>query len=475
MCGLVTVITKGTYGFKGEQRDMFSLLLMVDVLRGDDSTGAFTISNLGNVDLAKEASSSLDFIRRPEYKELAGKAFQNGWAMVGHNRKATRGNIVDENAHPFIVDDKIVLVHNGSLNGDHKHHAETEVDSEAIAHVLAAHDDPEIALRKINGAFALIWYEVDHKRLNVVRNSQRPLWMMETDNEYVIASEEAFLKLVQYKFGMETKEQPYQLKEECLLRFTLGDDKRTTLEVRDIDVSYYKHNKTTPAVVVHPFPFPGSVGSANDEEDDHSIEAYFRRQCGLVNGYSQTPSRSDTTGAFFDTEDGQWKRRTGTGIVVPYNTRHIPVSTEFSTLDKAVVNRFIETIKIDGNVAINKFKMNADLTTAYPKGTKVKVIVHDLTEADDTPRTNNYLLIGRLLNTPSVYAVFPMLNKQWSEVSRAVDSSVFEVEVNTFSWHRTESQDVKGKSFEDFDGIICLHGKNAEPIYVPPANEDQLQ
>lgn len=194
MCGLVAVVSKSTNGFIGKEKDMFHELLFADTLRGDDSTGMMMVDIDGNLELAKEATTAYDFQRSNGYTSMMQRSFRDGAAMIGHNRKATRGVINDDNAHPFIVDDRIVLMHNGTLWGDHKKIADVEVDSHAIAHSIHNNgDDVEAALRDINGAFALIWYDVQNRTLNFVRNSQRPLCYIETTNSWVWASEGSML------------------------------------------------------------------------------------------------------------------------------------------------------------------------------------------------------------------------------------------------------------------------------------------
>jgi hypothetical protein len=190
MCGLVGVITKNLNGFNKDQADIFDNLLYIDALRGMDSTGVFLVNKHGEMDLAKEASCASTFRRQPEYRGMLTSAVRDGAAMFGHNRAATKGSIVDANAHPFVVDDNITLIHNGTLWGNHKELADVEVDSHAIAHVIHRNGgDVEKALQELSGAYALIWHNFKERSINFVRNTQRPLHWIETNRGWIWASE----------------------------------------------------------------------------------------------------------------------------------------------------------------------------------------------------------------------------------------------------------------------------------------------
>lgn len=189
MCGIVALISKGKHGMSKAECDAFDNLLYVDALRGMDSTGVVLVDNYGDMELAKEASDANAFRKTPEYKSIMTKAFRNGSVLIGHNRAATKGSVTDENAHPFVVDDRITLVHNGTL-WNHKRLANTEVDSHAIATVIHNNgDDVEAALQEIDGAYALIWHDFKNKSINIVRNAQRPMHWIETDMCWIYASE----------------------------------------------------------------------------------------------------------------------------------------------------------------------------------------------------------------------------------------------------------------------------------------------
>lgn len=181
------------------------------------------MQNNGDVMIVKEASKAADFIDTEEYKSILKRTWSRGAALIGHNRKATRGIVNDENAHPFVVDDKIILVHNGTMFGDHKKIADVEVDSHAIAHAIhEKKGDVSAALSSFDAAFALIWYDFENGVLNLIRNTQRPLHWVETDNEWLYASEAAMLNFVVERNKLNVKDGPKELKEHVLQKFTLN-------------------------------------------------------------------------------------------------------------------------------------------------------------------------------------------------------------------------------------------------------------
>jgi hypothetical protein len=222
MCGLVGVVNKKTNGFTGFQQDVFTHLLYIDALRGMDSTGVFAVTNEGELHMAKDVGPSLKYMGTKEYGDLKTLAFREGSAMIGHNRKATKGSINPVNAHPFIVDDKICLVHNGTLYS-HKQHADVEVDSHAIAHLLAKSDDVEEVMNKLDGAYALIWFNFEKGTLNFLRNNDRPLFWAECADEWLWCSEKEMIEFAAARSNLKIKDGPYELPEDTLLTYTLKD------------------------------------------------------------------------------------------------------------------------------------------------------------------------------------------------------------------------------------------------------------
>jgi predicted glutamine amidotransferase len=200
MCGIVGVVVKAKNGFIKQTEDSFFQMLFVDVLRGQDATGLIAVENNTAFSIAKSAESPEWFI--PEFKRNAtcNIMYTKGKAYIGHNRKKTIGAISDETAHPFVVDKKFAMVHNGTLH-DHEKLANTAVDSEALAihiykHLELAGDKVgdvskafEEALGKVSGAYAIAAYDQVRNRVYLLRNKDRPLSLIETDNAWYFMSE----------------------------------------------------------------------------------------------------------------------------------------------------------------------------------------------------------------------------------------------------------------------------------------------
>ena len=223
MCGLVGLITKRMNGFSREQQDIFSTLLFVDTFRGKDGSGTFVVSNDGDVMVAKDAGMAPNFMESKEYDEVMRRSWSKGAAMIGHNRAATRGVVNAQNAHPFNVDNNIVLVHNGTMRGSHRKHADVEVDSHAIAHLIHEKGSVSEALSAFDGAYALIWYDVAKAELNFIRNDERPLFWMELEDSWVWSSEAAMLEFAAARCKATIKTPPTLLSEHMLQKFTLDN------------------------------------------------------------------------------------------------------------------------------------------------------------------------------------------------------------------------------------------------------------
>ena len=198
MCGLVGVIANSGNGFGHLELEIFKDMLIADSLRGEDSTGVFGVNKWGNASYLKLATHPYNLVKSKDFEEFRSKSFTDGRVVVGHNRKATVGAINNDNAHPFAFG-PVVLVHNGSISNyrslvtlaDRDKYS-IEVDSHAAA-VLLARNEPEKILQEFRGAFAMIWYNVNNKRLYFIRNDERPLALARLNNNIFFASEDDML------------------------------------------------------------------------------------------------------------------------------------------------------------------------------------------------------------------------------------------------------------------------------------------
>lgn len=213
MCGLVGMITGLKNGFTGVDLDAFEHSMVLNGFRGIDSTGAFAVSNKGDLTYHKEIGDPWKFVETDEYKSLRGSAIRNGKILIGHGRKATTGKVTVENAHPFLVttgDKKnptadIALVHNGTLEryGNNSSINKFDVDSLWMTHEIAE-KGPEEGIATIRGAIATMWYDLLTQKLYIYRNVQRPLWWCRLVNgNILINSENSVPAYLKYRFTWE--------------------------------------------------------------------------------------------------------------------------------------------------------------------------------------------------------------------------------------------------------------------------------
>jgi predicted glutamine amidotransferase len=196
MCGLVGIISKSKLGFSNGEIKTFKEMLFVDQLRGMDGTGIF-YNNKKRKNIIKTLRAPCNATDFLEDKKVIGgltDAFQNATILIGHNRAATKGSLTHACTHPFRNND-ITLVHNGTLNTWKNKLADTEVDSEAIC--ISMHNKGvEETIKNIDGAFALIWHNRKESTLNITRNYARPLFIIETKDMYILASEDKMVEWV---------------------------------------------------------------------------------------------------------------------------------------------------------------------------------------------------------------------------------------------------------------------------------------
>ena len=128
ICGLV-----GAAGvLTGTEEKILTNLLIVDSLRGTDSTGVAVINRVDDVKVAKAVGNPFELVESRAYTNALVGANK---VIIGHNRYGTQGKINRRNAHPFEFD-MLVGAHNGTLRSKHKldDSRNFDVDSENLYH-----------------------------------------------------------------------------------------------------------------------------------------------------------------------------------------------------------------------------------------------------------------------------------------------------------------------------------------------------
>lgn len=197
MCGLV-----GMAGdINGTHEKLFKQLLVIDSLRGEDSTGILGVRKHDEEEyiLAKQLGNPFEVLDTSASKKIFSGSSR---ILLGHNRFATQGKVNKSNAHPFEFD-TLVGAHNGTLTNKWKlaDSARFDVDSENLYHHIEKHG-LEDALRLAEGAFALTWWDKIDNTINFIRNNERPLWWTLIGGKVLAwASEADFLELVLNRIG----------------------------------------------------------------------------------------------------------------------------------------------------------------------------------------------------------------------------------------------------------------------------------
>lgn len=189
MCGLVGVA--GKVGISEEKA--FNRLLQIDTIRGPHSTGVLSVQTGKHAEptYIKKLGTPWELYQYKAWDDLFRKDHA---VLMGHNRWATKGAINAINAHPF-EHGSVIGAHNGTLRKQYllDDSREFEVDSDNIYHHLNKNGVDD-TVEKLDGAFALSWWDKDKDTLNFVRNNERPLfWCLSLDGQTVFWASENWM------------------------------------------------------------------------------------------------------------------------------------------------------------------------------------------------------------------------------------------------------------------------------------------
>lgn len=184
------------------------MLLQLDTIRGPHSTGMFGVDSKNKGQIFKKLGTPWEV---SEYKGWDKFWMGNHNAVIGHNRYATEGGISNRTAHPFNID-HISGVHNGTIKFADRRNVlddweDFDVDSENIYHHMAKNGVDD-TIKKLNGAYALVWHDANEGTINMVRNDARTLHFVYSKDEKTMfwASERWMLQVAANKCNVDIQE-----------------------------------------------------------------------------------------------------------------------------------------------------------------------------------------------------------------------------------------------------------------------------
>lgn len=199
-------------------------MLILDVLRGEDSTGVASVSKYQGADVmvAKTLGNPYNLFETKGFERVMNRSSR---VLIGHNRFATSGAINRSNAHPF-ENEGLVGAHNGTLTNksDLLDSELFKVDSENLFHYIYKRGVQE-AIKNTAGAWALTWWNKEESTMNFLRNKERPLWVaFSKDDKQLFWASEPWMLLAALGRNDIKFEEPFQLAEDMHMSIKIDNN-----------------------------------------------------------------------------------------------------------------------------------------------------------------------------------------------------------------------------------------------------------
>lgn len=187
------------------ERNMLKMMFYLNSYGNTDGSGIMYKDLKGNISGHKRALPSPDFIEGKWGSNFFNKQASSCQFIGCHTRYSTVGGNSDQNSHPF-NHGKFLLMQNGTAGGyaynnlvpnDRTNH---EVDTECVAYAFSK-IGVEATLDKYEGAGVFAWIDMKEKSFNIVKNSERELWVGKVRGKdlYFLATEQQNLDFAAYR------------------------------------------------------------------------------------------------------------------------------------------------------------------------------------------------------------------------------------------------------------------------------------
>ena len=269
MCGIFGVISAAKHGIYSDEAGFIKNALIAGAIRGEDGTGLYFVSSkdTSKVEVLKRAGNPYWLLTDKRYHDFEKRMVDTAQVVVGHNRFSTRGKNSDANTHPF-QEGPITMVHNGTINTGLTYPKGVEVDSHALT-IAIANEGVEI-FSKIYGAYVCIWHDARDGTLNIAKNYERPLSMLESKGSLFFASEAGMLMWLVARNQKAPEFKPVEIENGKHYKFVIG-------ALGDPEVTPLPEKKPTQLTTIHTTQ-AGATGKTKTKKEKvkEQEEAFFQ-------------------------------------------------------------------------------------------------------------------------------------------------------------------------------------------------------